>query len=83
MQMVSLWKDPEGKTVFSAHEAAMQISMLAGSHSSTQVDQEMDALRQKVKQLKDAVEQYKVKLKYNNFIIYIHGITCRKQQEWT
>ena len=59
--MVSLWKDPEGKRVFSAHEAAMKITMLAESHSSTQVDQELDALRQKVKQLKDAVEQYKVK----------------------
>ena len=61
IQMVSLWKDPEGKKVFSAHEAAMKITMLAESHSSTQVDQEVDALRQKVKQLKDAVEEYKVK----------------------
>ena len=59
--MVSLWKDPEGKTVFSAHEAAMKITMLAESSSSTQVDQEVEALRQKVKQLKDAVAEYKVK----------------------
>ena len=59
--MVSLWKDPEGKRVFSAHEAAMKITMLAEPHSSTQVDQEVDALRQKVKQLKDAVDEYKVK----------------------
>ena len=60
--MVSLWKDPEGKRVFSAHEAAMKITMLAESHSLTQVDQlEVDALRQTVKQLKDAVEEYKVK----------------------
>ena len=58
--MVSLWKDPEGKKVFSAHEAAMQITMLAVPHSSTQVDQEVDNLRQKVKQLEDAVEEYKV-----------------------
>ena len=39
----------------------MKLTMLAESRSSTQVDQEVDALRQKVKQLKDAVEEYKVK----------------------
>lgn len=57
--MVGLFKDPNGETVFTAHEGALQITTVIGGHHP-QLDEELASLRKKIKQLEDTIVEYKV-----------------------
>ena len=63
-QMVWLFKDPEGTQVFADHEAAMQAAMvttmLSGKENQTQDNDEGSSLRRRVRELENALEEYKV-----------------------
>ena len=61
--MLSLYKDPKGTKVFSAHEAAMtvKVSTLPTVPPSLFYDEhETEGLKKRVKKLEDALEVYKV-----------------------
>ena len=63
MQMVRLYRDPDGKTVFIAHNNAMQIttsSTVLATHHNTMCDGEINALRKRVKELENVIVAYKV-----------------------
>ena len=57
--MVRLFKDPNGETVFTAHEEALQITTVIGGHHS-QHNEELVSLRKKLKQLEATIVEYKV-----------------------
>ena len=57
--MVRLFKDPNGETVFTAHEEALQITTVIGGHHP-QFNEEVASLRKKIKQLEDTIMEYKV-----------------------
>lgn len=57
--MVRLFKDPNGETVFTAHEGALQITTVIRGHHP-QLNEELASLRKKVKQLEDTIVEYKV-----------------------
>ena len=67
--MVSLYKDPDGVTVFTAHDVAVHIQMtLATLPTTLQVqswanqEASADSLRKRVKTLEKAIAEYKVSL---------------------
>ena len=60
LQMVRLYKDPEGEGVFTAHEEAMQVTTVLGVSQPQLSDNESDSLKKKVKQLEDIIVEYKV-----------------------
>lgn len=67
--MLSLYKDPDGEGVFSAHDdpAAGQITTVHGIQGGPPAQQsdlqgENDSLRKRVKQLEDAILEYQVTL---------------------
>ena len=66
--MVWLFRDPAGTKVFIAHEGAVQAVMvttvLSGKDNQTQDNDEDRGLRRKVRELENALEEYKVG---NNF----------------
>ena len=55
-QMIRMLKDPEGKTVFTAHEEHLQVTTALGRPQA----EELVSLKKKVKQLEDALVEYKV-----------------------
>ena len=57
-QMMRLYKDPRGETVFTAHEEALQITNAIGGHS--QNNEEVASLRKKIKRLENTIVEYKV-----------------------
>ena len=57
--MVWLYKDPEGVTVFTDHEAALQVTTVTSVPSDT-VNHEAAGLRKRVKHLEGVLESYKV-----------------------
>ena len=61
-QMVRLYRDPEGETVFTAHEEALQVTAVLGGPQAqlSECNRELDGLRKKVKQLEDTIVEYKV-----------------------
>ena len=67
--MVSLYKDPDGVTVFTAHDVAAHTQMtLATSPTTPQVpswanqEASADSLRRRVKTLEKTIAEYKVSL---------------------
>ena len=69
MQMLSLYKDPEGNIVFSAHEeasaSAVRINSTIPGGSQAQLgalQEENDDLKKKIKQLEEAITEYQVHL---------------------
>lgn len=61
VQMVMLYKDPEGATVFTAHEAAMQVTILTALPDPPSThSQEVNGLRRRIKQLEEDILEYKV-----------------------
>ena len=57
--MVRLYKDPNGETVFTAHEEALQITTALGGQLG-EVSSEINSLRKTIKQLEDTIVAYKV-----------------------
>jgi hypothetical protein len=55
--MIRLYKDPNGETVFTAHEEALQITTALGD---PQLNNELNSLRKTVKQLESTITEYKV-----------------------
>ena len=55
--MIRLYKDPNGETVFTAHEEALQITTVLGD---PQLNNELNSLRKKIKQLESTITEYKV-----------------------
>jgi hypothetical protein len=65
--MVSLYKDPDGITVFTAHDVTARTQVtLATMQTTSQIpcwsNQEADSLRKRVKTLEKAIVEYKVSL---------------------
>jgi hypothetical protein len=65
--MVSLYKDPDGVTVFTAHDVIAHTQVtLATMPITSQIpswfNQEADSLRKRVKTLEKAIVEYKVSL---------------------
>ena len=62
--MLSLYKDPDGEGVFSAHDDPGQITTVhvAGGPPAQRSDlqEENDSLRKRIKQLEDAISEYQV-----------------------
>lgn len=59
--MVRLYKDPDGENVFTAHEEAMQVTIVLGVGPQPQLgENELDCLKKKVQQMKDIITEYKV-----------------------
>ena len=59
MQMVSLYRDPDGDTVFTAHNNALEIHFTTMSQRDT--DQaDVDTLREKIKRLEDQLKKQTV-----------------------
>ena len=66
-KMVSLYKDPDGVTVFTANDVVAHTQvMLATLPTSPEIpswaNQEVDSLRKRVKTLETAIVEYKVSL---------------------
>ena len=60
--MVSLYKDPDGDTVFAAHSEALEIEATFNSQSGRQESQdEVGALKQRIKQLEDELTKHTVR----------------------
>ena len=55
--MIRLYRDPNGETVFTAHEEALQITTALGD---PQLNSELNSLRRTIKQLEDTITEYKV-----------------------
>lgn len=68
--MVRLYNDPEGETVFTAHEEAYQVHNSL-PHISQTWHEELASLKRKVEELKDTVVEYKVTncYKWREFIV--------------
>lgn len=69
MQMLSLYKDPEGNTVFSAHEeasaSAVRINSTIPGGTQAQLgilQEENNVLKKKIKQLEETITEYQVHL---------------------
>ena len=64
MQMVRLYRDPDGTTVFTAHENAMRITTstaaVLDTYHNTMFDGEINGLRKRVKELENVIVAYKV-----------------------
>ena len=65
VQMVRLYKDPNGTTVFTAHENAMHMRATTSTVTAVQgthhlLDGENYCLRKRVKELENALVAYKV-----------------------
>ena len=56
-QMVSLYRDPGGDTVFTAHNHALEIQTTTVSQRDT--DSDIDALKQRIKTLEDQLMKEK------------------------
>ena len=54
--MVSLLKDPEGETIFTAHEEALQGTIAVGRL----INDDILSVKKKMKQMEDAIVEYKV-----------------------
>lgn len=55
--MIRLYKDPNGETVFTAHEEALQITTALGD---PQLNNELNSLKRTIKQLEATITEYKV-----------------------
>ena len=65
MQMLSLYRDPEGTTVFSAHEEASAVrinSTIPGGNQAQfgDLQEENDNLKMKIKQMEETITEYQV-----------------------
>ena len=60
VQMVRLYKDPRGETVFTAHEEALQVTSAIAQGCPFGDHAELSKLTKKIKQLEDNIEEYKV-----------------------
>lgn len=66
--MVSLYKDPDGVTVFTAHDVTARTQVTLATVPITQpqipswANQEADSLRKRVKTLEKTIVEYKVSL---------------------
>ena len=58
-QMVSLYKDPSGKKVFTAHNKTLEIHSVP-SCLKLDTESEVDALKQKIRQLEDQLKEHAV-----------------------
>ena len=71
--MVSLYKDPDGDTVFSAHNKTLGIhtvtNFLATERPDTQSD--VETLKQRIEQLENQLKELMVKFLYHNLTIII------------
>ena len=54
--MVSLSKDPEGETIFNAHEEALQGTRALGRL----LNDDILSMKRKMKQMENEIEEYKV-----------------------
>ena len=64
--MIRLYKDPNGETVFTAHEEALQITTALGD---AQLNSELNSLRKTIKQLEATITEYKVG--YDSLSVYL------------
>ena len=73
--MVRLYRDPEGETIFTAHEEALQITAVLGGPQAqpNECSHELDTLKKKVKQLEDNIVEYKV---YIDLYLLIDKVKC-------
>lgn len=57
-QMVTLYRDPDGDTVFTAHNNALEIQTISASQHATKLDTEsdVDVLKQRIKVLEDQLK---------------------------
>ena len=58
-QMVSLYKDPEGDKVFTAHNKTLEIHTVP-SCLKLDTESEVDTLKQKIRQLEDQLKEHVV-----------------------
>ena len=59
--MVSLYKDPDGDKVFIAHNKTLEIHSVP-SCLKLDTESEVDALKQKIRQLEDQLKEYVVSI---------------------
>lgn len=64
IQMVRLYKDPNGETVFTAHEEGLQVTAALGGGPQVQSqvgEGDMESLKKKIQLLEAIVLEYKVR----------------------
>ena len=68
--MLILYKDPDGEGVFSAHDDPVQATTVLGGPPAqcSELQEENDNLRKKVKQLEDTISEYQV-IKHNDLCL--------------
>ena len=85
--MLSLYKDPDGEGVFSARDDPGQVTTVHGIQrgppaQKSDLQEENDSLRKRVKQLEDAISEYQVRI----FSYYMYfgshvGLHCILQKD--
>ena len=88
--MIRLYKDPNGETVFTAHEEALQITTALGD---PQLNSELNSLRKTIKQMEATITEYKVELVLDIIVVLsrralikfqrITGLNLTKQSRLT
>ena len=82
--MLSLYKDPDGEGVFSAHDDPGQVTIAHGIQGGppaqqSDLQEENDSLRKRVKQLEDAISEYQVTLFFSTLtIMLVYVVSSRR-----
>lgn len=82
--MLSLYKNPDGEGVFSARDDPGQVTTAHGIQGGppaqkSDIQEENDSLRKRVKQLEDAIMEYQVMLFFSTLTIMLVYIVSSRR----